>query len=114
MRNANLLTSNDCTPWKGEIIEGKLIILKDKFFKEEYKDAKFQLVLATGGFGCDPSKMGNAIFVTEVHNDNPEHYRIERCNNDVLGIATDEAIKEWKVIYGEFNDKVLKTLNKED
>jgi hypothetical protein len=112
MQTTTLFTQEDITPWGDEIIEGKLIVLKDTFFKSEWRNAKYQLVLAAGGFGCDPSKMGNAIYVTEVHTDNPETYRIERCNNDVLGIATKEAIAEWKEIYGEFNDKVLNYLNK--
>lgn len=107
----NLLTRKDCTLWRDENLEGKVIILKSEFFKEEYRDAKYQLVLATGGFGCRPDARGNAIFVTECC-ENPESYRIERCNGDVLGIASDEAIQEWKSTYGEFNEKVLKMLAK--
>ena len=112
-KSVNLFTEADVTPWKDERIEGKLIIIKSDYFKHEYKDAKYQLVLATGGFGCNPNAMGNAIFVQECHNDNPEHYRIDRCNNDILGIATEAAIVEWKEIYGKFNEEVQKYLNKE-
>ena len=111
-KSGNLFTESDVTPWREENLEGKLIVIKDKFFKAEFKDAKYQLVLATGGFGCRPDARGNAIFVRECHNDNPEIYRIERCNNDILGIATDAAIAEWKAIYGEFNEETLKMLNK--
>jgi hypothetical protein len=107
-REVNLFTEADVTPWRDVELEGKLLVLKDKYFKEDYRDAKYQLVLATGGFGCRPDARGNAIFVKECHKDNPETYRIERCNNDVLGIATEEAIAEWKSIYGEFNEEVLK------
>ena len=109
-KSVNLFTESDVTSWKNEELEGKLLIIKDKYFKAEYKDAKYQLVLATGGFGCRPDASGNAIFVQECHNDNPITYRIERCNNDVLGIATEGAIAEWKVIYGEFNEEVLRIL----
>lgn len=111
MRNANLFTVSDVTPWREVDLEGKLIIIEDKFFKEDFKDAKYQLVLATSGFGCSPTARGNAIFVTECYKGNYETYRIERCNNNVLGIATEVAIAEWKKIYGEFNDEVLKALN---
>ena len=112
MRNTVLFEEKDVTPWREERLEGKLIIIKDKFFKEPFREAKYQLVLATGGFGCDPSSLGNAIFVIECHTDNPEQYRIERCNNDILGIATEEAVAEWKKVYGEFNEEVLKIINR--
>ena len=111
-KSGNLFTESDITPWREENLEGKLIVIKDKFFKPEFKDAKYQLVLATGGFGCNPASLGNAIFVKECHKDNPEEYRLERYNNDILGIATDEAIVEWKSIYGEFNEDVLKVIGK--
>ena len=114
MQTKTLFTQNDYTPWREINLEGKLLIREVNSFHEEFRDAKYQLVLATGGFGCNPTSSGNAIFVTEVHNDNPEHYRMERCDNQVLGIATEEAIKEWKSLYGEFNDKVINYLKEED
>lgn len=113
MQTRTLFTQNDYTPWREEILEGKIIIREVDSFKEQFRDAKYQLLLATGGFGCNPSSLGNAIFVQEVHNDNPEHYRMERCDDQVLGIATEEAIKEWKEKYGEFNETVNNYLNKE-
>ena len=89
-------------------IEGKLVVVGIDFFNEKYKSAKYQLVLATGGFGCDAGKLGNAVFVIECVKDNPESYRQERYN--LIGEPTDEIIAEWKEMYGEFNDKVLKRL----
>ena len=109
-KSVNLFVEADVTPWGNIELEGKLLVIKDKYFKEAFRDAKYQLVLAGGGFGCRPDARGNAIFVRECHNDNPETYRIERCNNDILGIATEEAISEWKAIYGEFNKEVLKVV----
>ncbi len=114
MQTKTLFTKNDYTSWKNVNLEGKLLIREVNNFKEDFRDAKYQLVLATGGFGCSPDARGNAIFVEEVHNDSPEHYRMERCDNEILGIATEEGIKEWKEKYGEFNEKVLNYLNKED
>lgn len=93
-------------------IEGKLVVIDIDAFKEQYKSAKYQLVLATGGFGCDAGKIGTAVFVTECTKDNPESYRRERYN--LIGEPTDELITEWKSLYGEFNDEVLRYLNKEE
>ena len=55
--------------------------------------------------------MGNAVYVEEVHTDNPEHYRQERYN--LIGEPTEEIIKEWKSMYGEFNEKAQKALKGE-
>ena len=109
-KSVNLFTETDVIPWREEELEGKLLVIKSSFFKAEYQDAKYQLVIAIGGFGCHSDARGNAIFVRECHNDNPQEYRIERYNNDILGIVTEEAVAEWKAIYGEFNDGVSKIL----
>ena len=79
---------------EGETYEGKFVIISPEFFKPEYRCAKYQLFLAKGGFGCDPSKMGNAVFGADCE----EHYRQERYN--ILGVATEEAIQEWEKEYG--------------
>ena len=88
-------------------VKGKLVVIKPDFFKPEFRDAKYQLVLATGGNGCYASGMGTTVFVTECC-ENPEHYGQERRN--LIGEPTEEMIKEWKSLYGEFNEKVQKAL----
>lgn len=102
-----IIDKSECKPLSDHI-EGKLVVIDADHFKAEYKDAKYQLVLANGGFGCDASKMGNAVFVEELHNDNPEHYRQERYN--LIGEPTDELITEWESLYGEFNDRVKRIM----
>ena len=100
-----IIDKSECKPL-GDNIEGKLVVIKPDFFKPEFREAKYQIVLALSG--CDASKMGNAVYVEEVHTDSPEHYRQERYN--LIGEPTEEIIKEWKSMYGEFNEKVQKTL----
>lgn len=78
----------------GETYENRFVIIDAESFKEEYREAKYQLFLAKGGFGCDPSKLGNAVFGCDFG----ETYRQERYN--ILGVATEEAIKAWKDTYG--------------
>lgn len=104
-----IINKNKCKPLSNNI-EGKLVVVKPEYFKPEFRKAKYQIVLATGGFGCDASKMGNAVFVTECC-ENPEEYRQERYN--LIGEPTEEIIAEWKAMYGEFNEKVQKTLKGE-
>lgn len=100
-----IIDKSECKPLSDHI-EGKLVVIKSYYFKPEYRDAKYQIVLATGGFGCDANKMGNAVYVVEAHNDNPEHYRQERY--DLIGEPTEEMIAEWKSLYGDFNERVKK------
>ena len=95
-----MYTINDCTDEDvyRTGLQGRFVILKPEFFKAEYRDEKYQLVKCCGGFGCDPSKIGNAIYVEEV-NDNPESYRIERCNHDILGFAKDTVVRAHQEKY---------------
>ena len=95
-----MYTLRDCTEEAvyNTNLEGRVVILKEEFFKPEYRDEKYQLVMCKGGFGCDPNKMGNAIFVQEL-NSAPESYRIERCNHDLLGFAKDSVIAAHKEKY---------------
>lgn len=95
-----MYTIKDCTDEDvySENLQGRYVILKEEFFKAEYRDEKYQLVLCSGGFGCDPSKIDNGIFVKEINN-NPGSYRIERCNHDILGFAKDSVVVAHKEKY---------------
>lgn len=104
-----IINKNKCNPLSNNI-KGKLVVVKPEYFKPEFREAKYQIVLATGGFGCDASKMGNAVFVIECCK-SPEHYRQERYN--LMGEPTEKMIEEWKLIYGEFNEEVQKALKRE-
>lgn len=105
-----IIDKSECKPLSDNI-KNKLVVIKPEFFKSEFREAKYQLVLACGGFGCDAGKLGNAVFVTECC-ENPEHYRQERYN--LIGEPTEEMITEWKSLYGEFNDEVLSHIKNTD
>ena len=101
-----IIDRNECNALS-ENIEGKLVVIDSNFFKPEFREAKYQIVLAIGGFGCDAKKMGNAVSVIECC-ENPESYRQERYN--LIGEPTEKIISEWKEMYGEFNKEVLERL----
>jgi len=86
----------------GETYENKFVIIAPEFFKPEFRSAKYQLFLAKGGFGCDPNKMGNAVFGADCE----ESYRQERYN--ILGVATEEAICEWEKTYNMSREVMVK------
>lgn len=101
-----IIDKSECKPLSDNI-DGKLVVIDSNFFKQEFRDAKYQLVLATGGFGCNRDSFNNAVFIEECC-ENPEHYRQEKYN--LIGEPTEELIKEWKSIYGEFNSNILEKL----
>ena len=89
-----VFNSNDYTQLKdGETYKDKFVILSTEQFKDEYKEALYQLFLAQGGFGCDPTKMGGKVFGRLYDED----YQTRR--EYILGVATEEAIKEWEKVY---------------
>ena len=56
-----MYSAKDCTNenvYKSQL-EGRYLILKEEFFKPEFRLEKYQLVLCVGGIGSDPSKIGN-------------------------------------------------------
>ena len=59
-----IIDRSECKPL-GDHIEGTLVVIKLDFFKPEFMDAKYQIVLACSGFGCDADKLGTAVFVVE-------------------------------------------------
>lgn len=79
-------------------ITNKLVILSPESLDIQYRNAKYQLFFAEHGFGCNPNSRGNAVYGIWCA-DGEERYNI-------LGTATDEAIAEWKELYGEFPSKV--------
>lgn len=95
-----MYTIHDCTDEDvyRENLEGRYVILKEEFFKPEFMDEKYQIVLCTGGFGCDPTKLGNAIFVRELNSES-ETYRLDRCSKDILGFAKDSIVQAHKEKY---------------
>lgn len=86
----------------GETYEKKFVVIKPDWFKPEYRDAKYQLFYAVGGFGCDPSKIGNAVFGADFE----ECYRQERYN--IMGVAKEEAIQTWEKMYNLSRDTLVK------
>ena len=72
-------------------ITDKVIVLSPKCLKEEYWSPENQLWLATGGFGCEPDKIGRAVFATCLFDG--EETRWNRQN--VIGVIKDELMPEW-------------------
>ena len=90
-----MLFTYDDTTKETENLEGKFVIISADYFKKEYRNAENQLFKAKGGFGCDPSKLGRAVFGNFYDG---EYCRVDREN--ILGIASEKAIADWEKLYG--------------
>jgi len=74
-----------------ENYEGKVLVIKPNWFSEHSRLAENQLFLASGGFGCDPSKRGTAVFGEFLIDG--EKTRIERY--DFLGVLDEKYLPKW-------------------
>lgn len=90
-----MLFTYDDTTKETTNLEGKIVIVSADWFKEEYRNAEYQLFKAKGGFGCDPNKIGRAVFGNFFDGENC------RVNREyILGIASEKAIAAWEKLYG--------------
>ena len=79
---------------KGETYANQFVILSLDNFKPEYQTAQFQLFYAETGFGCNPSNLGGKVF-GRIFDE-----RFQTRREDILGVATEDAITEWEKTYG--------------
>lgn len=82
----------------GENYVDKFVIIDPNWFKYDYREAKNQLFHAESGFGCYPDKLGGKVFGHFY--DEYTHVRRE----DILGVATENAISDWEKTYGMSRD----------
>ena len=71
--------------------EDKVLVLKPSSLKDEYKTPDFQLFYATGGFGCDPTKIGTSVSGVFLKDDEFAQFR----RADFLGVIKDEHLPDW-------------------
>lgn len=86
----NLFTSEHCDKEQTNY-EDKVVIVNHKCLREEYWTPENQLWLATDGFGCDPTKIGRAVYSTCLADDD----RARWDRGDILGVIKDEYLPDW-------------------
>jgi len=86
------LTAADCTPGSNRAhYKNQLIVIKPESMTPAARTADHQLVLATGGFGCNPEARGQAVFCKNLFTG--KETRWERY--DVAGIIRSDRMPEW-------------------
>ena len=87
----NLFDKSHCIEGDLGKIEGKVFVLSPKILKEKYWAPENQLWLATGGFGCDPNKIGRAVYATCLSDG--EQTRWNREN--IIGVIKPDCMPKW-------------------
>lgn len=71
--------------------EGKILVLRPDRLLDAYKDPKYQLFLATGGFGCSPTAIGRTVSGNFLFDD--EFATFNRT--DFYGAIDEKFLPEW-------------------
>ena len=90
-KGLKLFDTSHCINGELGDITDKVIVLSPKCLKEEYWSPENQLWLATGGFGCEPDKIGRAVYATCLFDG--EQTRWNRHN--VIGVIKPELMPAW-------------------
>ncbi|WP_317854624.1 DUF3849 domain-containing protein [Chakrabartyella piscis] len=71
--------------------EGKVIAVIPTELSEEYFNQRDQIYVATSGFGCEPDKVGRAVFATCLG----DGVRVRWDRSQILGVIKEEYIPEY-------------------
>lgn len=82
MCNQNIFSEN---------MEDKILVVKPKVLRAEYRTATHQIILCTGGNGARPDTIGSAVFHERLFDGT--HSRFERV--DILGELKPEYYPDW-------------------
>ena len=87
----NLFDDSHCDDKTGVDLEGKILVISPTRMNDKYKTPEDQLFMATGGFGCSPSKSARAVYGYFLKDD--EHCRWSR--DAFIGILKEEFVPDW-------------------
>lgn len=80
-----------CDPLNGQELEGKVLVMSPYTLKESYWAPENQLWLAFGGFGCNPTAGGRAVYATCLGDGEQSRWNRE----DFIGIIREEHLPDW-------------------
>lgn len=84
-----LFEHTDCI--QGQEMEGRVAVLRPSHLRDDLKRPEYQLVLATGGFGCSPSAGGRKVFGAFLKDGEQATF----VCGDFMGVLKPELLPEW-------------------
>jgi hypothetical protein len=87
-----IFTPDDCIAGsKYEDFKDRLVLIRPERLAAWARRPDNQLVLATGGFGCNPDTMGTAVYATNLFTGKSNRWERE----DIMGIIRQERMPAW-------------------
>ena len=87
-----LVTEKDCTLITSEDdLNNQVVVIRADVLRPEYRSARYQLRLCTGGFGASPHSRGSACYCKDLVTGKDS--RFER--RDILGVMEPDDLPQW-------------------
>ena len=87
-----LVTEKDCTLITSEDdLNNQVVVIRADVLRPEYRSARYQLRLRTGGFGASPHSRGSACYCKDLVTG--KNSRFER--RDILGVMEPDELPRW-------------------
>lgn len=87
-----LVTEKDCTLMTSEDdLNNQVVVIRADVLRPEYRSARYQLRLCTGGFGASPHSRGSACYCKDLVTGKDS--RFER--RDILGVMEPDELPQW-------------------
>ena len=87
-----LVTEKDCTEITSEDdLNNRVVVIRADVLRPEYRSARYQLRLCTGGFGASPHSRGSACYCKDLVTGKDS--RFER--RDILGVMEPDELPRW-------------------
>ena len=87
-----LVTEKDCTLITSEDdLNNQVVVIRADVLRPEYRSARYQLRLCTGGFGASPHSRGSACYCKDLVTG--KNSRFER--RDILGVMEPDELPRW-------------------
>lgn len=87
-----LATEKDCTEITSEDdLNNRVVVIRADVLRPEYRSARYQLRLCTGGFGASPHSRGSACYCKDLVTGKDS--RFER--RDILGVMEPDELPQW-------------------
>ena len=87
-----LVTEKDCTLITSEDdLNNQVVVIRADVLRPEYRSARYQLRLCTGGFGASPHSRGSACYCKDLVTG--KNSRFER--RDILGMMEPDELPRW-------------------
>lgn len=87
-----LVTEKDCTLITSEDdLNNQVVVIRADVLRPEYRSARYQLRLCTGGFGASPHSRGSACYCKDLVTGKDS--RFER--RDILGVMEPDELPQW-------------------